>query len=196
MLSTAATKAAETDEKRARIDRENVYHWRRTPRRLEAEAVRDSMLSVAGMLDEKMYGPGTLDQNMRRRSIYFFIKRSKLIPMMMLFDWPEHLVSIGRRSSTTIAPQALMFMNSPQGRSYAEGLAKRLQGKEAAVAVREGYRLTVGREPTEAEQKLTTEFISKQAETYKQSGKANGAELALIDFCQTLLSSNEFVYVE
>ena len=116
--------------------------------------------------------------------------------MMMLFDWPEHLVSIGRRSSTTIAPQALMFMNSPQGRSYAEGLAKRLQGKETALAVREGYRLTVGREPTEAEQKLTTEFISKQGEAYKQAGKANGAELALIDFCQTLLSSNEFVYVE
>ena len=196
MTSAVYLQTADTDEDRARIDRENFYHWRRTPRRLEAEAVRDSMLSVAGMLDEKMYGPGTLDQNMRRRSIYFFIKRSKLIPMMMLFDWPEHLVSIGRRSSTTIAPQALMFMNSPQGRSYAEALAKRLQGKETALAVREGYRITVGREPTEAEEKLTTEFISKQGEAYKQAGKANGAALALIDFCQTLLSSNEFVYVE
>jgi cytochrome c553 len=196
MTSAVYLQTAAADEERGRIDRENVYHWRRTPRRLEAEAVRDAMLSVAGMLDEKMYGPGTLDQNMRRRSIYFFIKRSKLIPMMILFDWPEHLVSIGRRSSTTIAPQALMFMNSPQGRSYAEGVAKRLQGKETALAIREGYRLTIGREPTEVEQKLTTEFITRQSEAYKQAGKGNGAELALIDFCQTLMSSNEFVYVE
>ena len=196
MTSAVYLQTAVADDERARIDPENFYHWRRTPRRLEAEAVRDAMLSVAGMLDEKMYGPGTLDQNMRRRSIYFFIKRSKLIPMMMLFDWPEHLVSIGRRSSTTIAPQALMFMNSPQGRSYAEGVAKRLQGKETALAIREGYRLTIGREPTEVEQKLTTEFITRQSEAYKQAGKGNGAELALIDFCQTLMSSNEFVYVE
>ncbi len=85
------------------------------------------MLAVSGRLDPAMYGPGTLDQNMTRRSIYFFIKRSQLIPMMMLFDWPEHLVSIGQRPVTTIAPQALMFMNSPQGRDYATAFADRLK---------------------------------------------------------------------
>ena len=154
------------------------------------------MLSVAGMLDKTMYGPGTLDQNMRRRSVYFFIKRSKLIPMMMLFDWPEHLVSIGSRSSTTIAPQALMHMNSPQGRGFAEGLAKRLQGKTTHDAIGDGYQLAVSRAPSEKELKLTAEFITRQTDHYRQAKKQNPAHLALIDFCQTLLSMNEFVYVE
>ena len=85
------------DESRAAIDRENVFHWRHTPRRLEAEPIRDAMLAAAGRLDRRMYGPGSLDVEMPRRSVYFFIKRSRLIPMMMLFDWPEHLVSIGQR---------------------------------------------------------------------------------------------------
>ena len=93
------------DEGRARIDRENVYLWRRAPRRLEAEPIRDAMLATAGRLDLRMYGPGSLTVEMPRRSVYFFIKRSQLIPMMMLFDWPEHLVSIGQRSVTTTAPR-------------------------------------------------------------------------------------------
>lgn len=196
MTSAVYMQSAEADEARAGIDRENVYHWRRTPRRLEAEAIRDAMLSVAGILDESMYGPGTLDPNMRRRSVYFFIKRSQLVPMMMLFDWPEHLVSIGRRSSTTIAPQALMFMNSPQGRRYAEGFAQRLTGKTPEETVRAAFRLALGREPTADEQKLTTEFIARQSEAYQQAGKTNAAQLAVTDFCQAVLSSNEFVYVE
>ena len=54
----------------------------------------------AGLI-RSMFGAGTLDPNMRRRSVYFFIKRSQLIPSMMLFDWPEHLVGIGQRATTT-----------------------------------------------------------------------------------------------
>ena len=57
---------------------------------------------------------------------YLFIKRSRLIPMMMLFDWPEHLVSIGQRSTTTTAPQALAMLNSGLARHCAEGLAQRV----------------------------------------------------------------------
>ncbi|HEV3005289.1 MAG TPA: DUF1549 and DUF1553 domain-containing protein, partial [Pirellulales bacterium] len=101
MTSSVYVQSADFDESRAKIDRENVYYWRHTPRRLEAEAIRDSMLAVSGQIESTMYGSGTLDQNMRRRSVYFFIKRSQLIPTMMLFDWPEHLVSIGQRASTT-----------------------------------------------------------------------------------------------
>ena len=85
------------DEARAKIDRENIFRWRYTPRRLEAEPIRDALLASSGRLDSSMFGKGTLDPNMRRRSVYFFIKRSQLIPSMMLFDWPEHLVGIGQR---------------------------------------------------------------------------------------------------
>jgi len=184
------------DESRAKIDRENALLWRWTPRRLEAEAIRDSMLHVAGMLDRTQFGPGSLDENMRRRSVYFFIKRSELIPMMMLFDWPEHLVSIGQRSVTTTPTQALVFMNSPQGRQYAEGFAKRLAGQAGNDAVAGAYQLAFARPASERERELSAAFIAGQATSYRQAGKANAEHLALIDLCQTLLSMNELVFIE
>jgi hypothetical protein len=196
MTSSVYMQSADFDESRARIDRENVYLWRHTPRRLEAEAIRDSMLAVSGLLDPTMYGPGTLDQAMRRRSVYFFIKRSQLIPMMMLFDWPEHLVSIGQRSSTTIAPQALLFMNSPQGRQYVEAYAGRLSSVADDAFVPAAYALAFGRQPNAKERELGQQFISKQAAAHMAAGRSDGGRLARADFCQTLMSMNEFIYIE
>jgi hypothetical protein len=193
MLSSVYRQSSAFHGDRSKIDPDNKLFWRRTPRRLESEAIRDSMLAVSGQLDHTMYGPGTLDVNMKRRSIYFFIKRSQLIPTMMLFDWPEHLVSIGQRSTTTIAPQALMFMNSPQGRQYADAFAGRLN-TEAAVA--HAYQLAFGRKPTVQESQLAEQFLKQQAEVYQQAEKANPAATALADFCQTLFSMNEFIYVD
>ena len=196
MTSSVYRQSVEHDEKRAVLDRENQLLWRWQPRRLEAEAIRDSMLAVSGQLDTRMYGPGTLDQNMRRRSVYFFIKRSKLIPMMMLFDWPEHLVSIGRRSSTTIAPQALMFLNSPQGRKYAEALASRLESASISEAVASAYRAAYTREPTLAETRNCTAFVEQQETVYLQQKVKDPRQAALTDLCQALMSASEFIYVE
>lgn len=194
MTSSVYMQSGDYDEQREKIDRENTWLWRRVPQRLEGEAIRDTMLAVSGQLDRKMFGPGTLDMNMKRRSVYFFIKRSKLIPVMMLFDWPEHLVSIGERASTTIAPQALMFMNSPQGRSYAEAFASRLHGRPDAIT--QGYRLALGREPTDEELRLAEDFIKSQSAEYKASGRSDADRIAWADLCQTLFSMNEFVYVD
>lgn len=184
------------DENRARVDRDNVYCWRHTPRRLEAEAIRDGLLQVSGLLDPRMYGSGTLDANMRRRSVYFFIKRSQLIPMMMLFDWPEHLTSIGQRATTTVAPQALLFLNSPQCRQYAEGLAGQLNGGSLATAIGAAYERAVGRRPSSAEVSRALTFLSQQAHRHQESGRQDPARQALVDFCQALLASNEFIYVD
>jgi cytochrome c553 len=194
MTSSVYMQSGEHDDNRAKIDRENVWFWRRAPQRLEGEAIRDAMLAVSGQLDRKMFGPGTLDANMKRRSVYFFIKRSKLIPVMMLFDWPEHLVSIGQRTSTTVAPQALMFMNSQQGRSYAESFAATISGKPDAIGL--GYRLALGREPSNDEQLLAVQFIQGQSAEYRAAGHNDGDKVALADLCQTLFSMNEFVYVD
>ena len=196
MTSSVYRQSVAHDEKRAVLDRENQLLWRWQPRRLEAEAIRDSMLAVSGQLDTRMYGPGTLDQNMRRRSVYFFIKRSKLIPMMMLFDWPEHLVSIGRRSSTTIAPQALMFLNSPQGRKYAEALASRLESASISEAVASAYRAAYTREPTLAETRNCTAFVEQQETVYLQQKVKDRRQAALTDLCEALMSASEFIYVE
>jgi len=186
MMSNAYMQSGEYDEARATIDRDNVLLWRRTPQRLEAEAIRDSMLAVSGKLDPTPFGPGTLDQNMTRRSVYFFIKRSQLVPMMMLFDWPEHLVSIGQRPVTTIAPQALMFMNSPQGRDYAVAFAKRLPTDSPEHTVREAWRMAFGRIPSDQESRASVQFLKQQPD----------ANQSIVNLCQTILSMNEFVYIE
>ncbi|SIO57397.1 Planctomycete cytochrome C [Singulisphaera sp. GP187] len=182
------------DESRAVIDRENQWLWRHAPRRLEAEPIRDIMLQVAGLLDRRMHGPGSLDPSMGRRSVYFFIKRSELIPTMMLFDWPEHLVSIGQRGTTTTASQALMFMNNLEGRRAAEHFSARLAGEPDANVVRHAYRLAFGREPTAAETRFATDFLDHQSDAYQQAGRPNPGQLALTDLCQSLLGTSELIY--
>ncbi|MEY3457645.1 MAG: hypothetical protein RL215_802, partial [Planctomycetota bacterium] len=181
------------DESRATIDRDNLLLWRRSPQRLEAEAIRDSMLAVSGTLDATQFGPGTLDQNMNRRSIYFFIKRSQLIPMMMLFDWPEHLVSIGQRPVTTIAPQALMFMNSPQGRRYATAFADKLGQGTANQIAQAAWQSAFGRLPSTSELDAAIRFLSPDS---TPNPNATPTRDATVNFCQTLFSMNEFVYVD
>jgi hypothetical protein len=157
------------------------------------------MLSLSGQLDPKMYGPGTLDPASKRRSIYFTVKRSQLLPMMVVFDAPEALTSIGERPTTTIAPQALLLMNNPQVRSYAQGLARRLAVGPNALPeeiVASGYRHALGRQPTAEELRESVGFVRQQVDSYVGSGKPNAQELALTDLCQVLFCLNEFVYVE
>ncbi len=157
------------------------------------------MLAVSGQLDRTMFGPGTLDEGMKRRSIYFMIKRSRLIPMMQLFDSPEPLVGIPARPATTIAPQALMFMNNVHVRGYARALAQRLAPaaeKSLADAVRQGYMLGVSREPTARELADGEAFLRSQMETYGSDKAPDARELALVDFCQVLISLNEFVFID
>ncbi|MCA9270782.1 MAG: DUF1553 domain-containing protein, partial [Planctomycetales bacterium] len=199
MTSSAYMQSSEVSEANSAVDPENRYLWRFSPRRLEAEVIRDAMLSISGQLDTRMFGAGTTDESMKRRSVYFMMKRSKLIPMMQLFDQPEPLVSQGDRPATTIAPQALMFMNNPHVRSYAVALAGKLPaGADGAwtEAVAQAYRLTLGRGPTEAELADSQEFLAAQTASYEADKKGNARALALADFCQTLFSLNEFVFVE
>jgi len=196
MTSQTYMQSGVHDEVRARIDHENTLLWRRTPQRLEAEAIRDAMLVVSGRLDLTQFGPGTLDQNMTRRSVYFFIKRSQLIPMMMLFDWPEHLVSIGERPVTTIAPQALMFMNSPQGRDYSVSFAGRLPRESSEATILAAWQLAFGRKSSDAELEASLQFLTRQEEVHSAAGHADANQQAVVDLCQTIFSMNEFVYVE
>jgi hypothetical protein len=181
------------DDPRLKSDPDNLLWWHRPPRRLEAESIRDSMLVVSGLLDRTMYGPGTLDPNMKRRSIYFFIKRSQLVPMMMLFDWPEHLVSIGQRQTTTIAPQALAFMNNPIARAAAEALANQLSDVQR---IDEVFLKVLSRLPTDAERQAAFRFIAQAQKTRQEQNVPQPEKMAIADFCQILLCANEFIYVD
>src|SRR5262249_10194699 len=82
VLSATYAESSVQSEQKATKDRDNRLFWRRPALRLEAEAIRDSLLAVGGVLDTTMYGPGTLDEGSRRRSIYFTGKRSKLGPLL------------------------------------------------------------------------------------------------------------------
>jgi len=199
IMTSAAYMQSSAYDDDAAIDPENRYLWRYEPRRVEAEIVRDAMLAVSGSLDTAMYGPGTLDEGHRRRSIYFMIKRSKLIPFMQIFDAPEPLVSIGARPSTTIAPQALLFMNNPHVREYAGGFARRIDERADGsldAVVRTGYEVALSREPSEQELSDALAFLDAQSGQYAADGKSKdeARHLALTDWCQVLMCLSEFIY--
>jgi hypothetical protein len=146
-----------------------------------------------------MYGPGTLDTNSRRRSIYFTVKRSKLIPMLQVFDCPDALSGVGERQATTIAPQALLLLNNPQVREAAKHLAKQVAASADAPlngAITLAYEMTVSRLPTADELDAASAFIEEQAKSHQAASRAEPRHLAVADFCQILLCLNEFVYVE
>ncbi len=191
LILTSATyrQSAQPRDDARKADPDNRLWWRWEPRRLEAESIRDAMLAVSGLLDGRMYGPGTLDESDRRRSIYLTVKRSRLVPSMQLFDAPDALTSLGQRSRTTVAPQALLFMNGAQVRRYAEAFAKRLPA-QTPEAIKRAYAMTVGRPPTREELADAVGFVEGQAASY---GKRSPA---LVDLCQALLALNEFITIE
>ena len=198
MASAAYQQTASHDEARAKVDRGNTLWWRKPARRLEGEVIRDTMLAMSGQLDGRLYGPGTLDESSKRRSIYFTVKRSKLMPMMTVFDAPDAQSSIGERPTTTVAPQALLLMNNPQVRSHARAVARRLGDAQTAVedAVQRGYLTALARKPAAEELADSVAFVKQQQQSYQAGGKADARDLALADFCQVLMCLNEFVYVD
>jgi hypothetical protein len=176
------------DESRFTEDRDNSLFWRRPARRLDAEAIRDSLLAVSGQLDETIFGPGTLDEASKRRSIYFTMKRSKLVPSLVIFDAPDGTVGVGERPTTTVAPQALLLMNNANVRRVGAS------SRSPEEAVHRAYRLALSRDATPDELAEGVAFVTTQEASYK--GKPNARDLALADYCQVVMCLNEFVYVD
>ncbi|OAI39772.1 hypothetical protein AYO40_05460 [Planctomycetaceae bacterium SCGC AG-212-D15] len=197
MTSAAYRQGSATNDAGAKADPNDRLLWRYPTRRLEAEAIRDAMLTVSGSLDATMYGPGTLDGNSPRRSIYLTVKRSRMIPFLQLFDAPEAAQSQGERPATTVASQALAMMNSPFVRQRAEKVAQKIRPKTPDTlpqAIDDAYLVVLNRRPAPAERERMLDFIRKQVPSADPGGK--GLELALTDFCQVLMCSNEFIYVD
>ena len=180
-------------------DRENRL-WRYRPRRrLEAEVIRDAILSVSQQLDDRLYGPGSLDETHRRRAIYFTVKRSQLMPSMTVFDAPDGTTPVADRPQTTVTPQALLLMNHPQVREASTQLARlltRRNGESRTNAIRDGYLMAIGREPTNVELADSLEFLEQQRLVYSNLPDAQRQIRAMTDFCQVLFSLNEFIYVD
>lgn len=199
LTSAAYHQSSRADGDKLARDRDNRLFGRWNARRIEAEAIRDSVLFVTGTLDPTPFGPGTLDPNSRRRGIYFTVKRSQLVPMMQVFDAPDALTGMAQRATTTIAPQALYLLNNPAVREQARAFAKRIAPSDAVAtedAVSAAYRAALARAPSDAELDAASAFIERQAESYSAAGSDTPRARAMTDFCQAVLCLNEFVYVQ
>ena len=189
-------------------ERDPENHWlgRMVSRRLEAEAIRDAMLSVSGRLDRGAGGPAGDDFTINRRSLYVQTARWQRESYANLFDAANSDASTERRATSTVAPQALLMLNHPFLHEMALGLAERWQrevpGDEEA-RVSQAWRLMYGREPTDAERKVAWQVIRPGGGWGDKSGAAGGADAERvdglarwIDLAHVLLCSNEFIYVD
>ena len=197
MTSETYMQGDEITESGQEHDPENSLLWRRNPRRLEAEVIRDSLLSVSGTLDDTMFGKGTLDQKSTRRSIYFTVKRGQLIPFLTLFDAPDAMQGIATREQSTVAPQALAMLNSPIIRDLATKFSTKVRPKpeiSIANAIDSAYQIALSRPATDDEKESMTAFIERQE--MLRGEDSNAEALAVRDFCHLVLCLNEFVYIE
>jgi len=227
------------------VDPENHLLGRMNVRRLEAEAIRDSMLEVSGMRLANMFGPASpvnpddvgqaivgkatrdgngllvakfednLDQC--RRSIYIQVRRSMPLGMLEPFDTPTLSPNCDRRNSSTVAPQSLLMMNNRMTIEFSEKFAARVikeVGDDIAAEAKRAWWLAFGREPSEAQVAKAAALIQAQRTYFEeQAAKAAAATpmpmpmpgtpapldaktQALAVYCQALLSSNSFLYVD
>ncbi|MCH2694372.1 MAG: DUF1553 domain-containing protein [Acidobacteriia bacterium] len=186
----------------AKIDPENRYLWRMNRRRLEGEALWDSMHSVAGTLNLNMGGravtpPLSPDEfsalsgngpykwhvssdlaDHRRRGIYILVRRNFTYPMFEAFDNPDNSVSCPKREVTTVTPQVLWFMNHQQSLNQAQEFAKRLlKGNNTPSKwIEKGWYLALGRLPTKQEKNES--LLLLQAFEKKEIKAENWLDLA------------------
>ena len=160
--------------------------WR--PRRFATICSRS-----AASWTKRCSAPARWTKSMQRRSIYFTVKRSQMVPMLQVFDWPDALTSAGVRPTTITPPQALVFLNHPQVRRCAAAFGARLKAaaeKSLPTAVDLGYRIACGRRQR-SESGAKVAFL-----TAARSTKGGSLDKALAEYAWVLLSLNEFVYVE
>ena len=240
VLSSTYQQAADIAQPRAeRHDPDNrlLWHWR--PRRLEAEAVRDSILASSGELNLKRGGPSAMPrisdevlagQSMpghgwkpsegaetNRRSVYVFVKRTLPVPELEVLDFPNTNASCEQRSVSTIAPQALTYLNGAFMQEQARHFAARLLRDASAdrtAQIELAYRLALARSASAEEIAAIEEFLDGHARQIAADLAASVADAAapgtadetpannadpqrraLVAFCLVLLNSNEFVYL-
>jgi hypothetical protein len=195
VMSETYRRSVTADATNEFTDADNRYLWRANRRRLSVEAWRDALLAVSGRLDKSFGGPTTnLDSaDNVRRTVYAKISRHELNGLLRLFDFPDANITAEKRVETTVPQQQLFVLNSPFMVNQAKALASRID-KDAAddsARVRIGYRLAFGREATEEEVSLGVRYL--------QSAEGNSSQNKLTRrerYCQALLASNEFMYVD
>ena len=204
VMSSVYRQASSHNESNASIDGSNEYYWRANRRRLEAEAIRDTVLLVSGKLDTTMGGPGfwtfvmekpehsphyqyhKMDPNdpkTMRRSVYRFIVRSAPDPLAETLDCADPSQQVEKRNETITALQALAMMNNPFMITMSGHFAVKLKtiSPDIAVQITEAYRMTIGRAPTAAEHAAMLAYAN---------------EFGMANACRVMFNLNEFVFVD
>jgi mono/diheme cytochrome c family protein len=161
MLSSVYQLGSANDEANYAKDSGNRFYWRFGRKRLDAEQLRDSVLMVAGNLDNQLGGPSEeLTSGYTRRTVYGKVSRYKLDEYLQLFDFPTPSISAEKRFTTTVPLQRLFLMNSDFMQAEAEELAKRVAAEpDNRSRIRKVYLLAYGRDPSEEEIKLGLEYL-------------------------------------
>ncbi len=188
MLSQTYQMSSRAENAKAgEIDPGNDLLWRQNLRRLEAEALRDTILAISGRLNPKMGGRGFFPRlsgevlagqsrpgldweissadELSRRSLYAYVRRTMSVPMLDAFDYSNTTSPLSERPVTTVAPQSLLLLNDEFMREQAAALAERITkdaGEKTDHFVERGFQLAVGREPTRRENELVRDFIQRQ----------------------------------
>ncbi|MFO1459987.1 MAG: DUF1549 and DUF1553 domain-containing protein [Verrucomicrobiota bacterium] len=214
LTQTYAMSHRDSDPRAQELDPANNL-WHRIPvRRLEAEAIRDSLLTVSGRLNPKVGGPpvpaylneftvgrgrpdksGPLDGD-GRRSLYLAMRRNFLSPALLAFDAPTPFSTVGKRNVTNVPAQSLALMNDPlfheQARVWAERMLRELPTAEPAERIAWLFEGAYGRLPTAAERQDCLETL---AELRQLHGKESPDAESWTDLCHALLNANDFIYV-
>lgn len=195
MRSTGGTESTAS----AAADPENVYLWRMNPRRMEAEAVRDSILFVSGQLDATRGGPEISEAKgfeSKRRSIYFQHSPDMQMEFLKMFDAPSP-VECYTRNESVVPQQALALANSPLTEEQARVLAQRLGlGIAAPEFVRLAFETVLGRPATAPEATAAEKFLARQPQLLASLKPAGGGEAqARANLIHVLFNHNDFVTI-
>jgi mono/diheme cytochrome c family protein len=133
-----------------------------------------------------------------RRSVYVQVRRSMPLTLLSTFDAPRMEPCCDRRSLSTVTPQALLLMNSDFIAESARAFAGRLlqESPDLRQQLERGWRLAFADAPTAAQISEAVEFITAQTEVFRGQKRTDAAEMALANYCQALLSTNRFLYVD
>lgn len=179
-------------------DPENRWYWRMNPVRMEAQAVRDSLLALSGELDPQQGGPSipVNDTKSRRRSLYFVHSHNDHHEFLATFD-DANVLECYRRAESIVPQQALALENSPLANEAARTIAKRLDGRapDDREFVRLAFLAVLASEPTAAEYELLDETL-KQLQIAAEARTSTEARLdARTGIIRALLNHNDFVTI-
>lgn len=183
-------------------DAENLFLWRANRRRLDFEAMRDSLLAVSGKLDRTVGGESvqiTGNQPSNRRTLYAFIDRQNLPGLFRTFDFASPDTHTPKRPTTTVPQQALYLLNSRFVQNVAQAVVMRIAAEpDHESKVGSLYRMVFAREPTSEELAFGVEFVSTADEDNNTDALANETKLLSKweRYAQTLLLTNEFLFLD